>query len=93
MIVLFLSPEQSCCTFAPRDCQDVMDSGTNESGIYTITLEGTGTSFDVYCDLAGDSAGWIVSLISFGIFTMIIKCYVIFIPWVVHLYVEIIHEL
>ena len=58
-----LQTETGCCTYASRDCQDVMDSGSTESGVYPVTPEGTNVTFDVYCDLSTDGGGWLVSIL------------------------------
>ena len=44
-----------------HDCQDVMDMGFTESNVYHVTPAGTFRGFDVYCDMATDNGGWIVS--------------------------------
>ena len=48
--------------YEPRDCDDVRQSGSTESGVYSVTPEGTYISFDVYCDMGPGIESWLVSL-------------------------------
>ncbi|GFT54069.1 techylectin-5A [Nephila pilipes] len=50
----------------PMDCQEVMDNGNTESGVYTIwprSRERKCQSIDVYCDMETAGGGWTVSVI------------------------------
>ena len=58
---LFISASPGCCLYEPRDCEDVRQSGSTESGVYSVTPEGTYTSFDVYCDMGPGNEIWLVS--------------------------------
>ena len=62
MVYYFNIAFPGCCTYEPRDCEDVRQSGSTESGVYSVTPEGTYTSFDVYCDMAPDNESWLVSI-------------------------------
>ena len=57
---LFASAYLGCCLYEPRDCDDVRQSGSTESGVYSVTPEGTYTSFDVYCDMGPGNESWLV---------------------------------
>ncbi|CAL1270630.1 unnamed protein product [Larinioides sclopetarius] len=49
-----------------RDCSEILTSGHNESGVYTIWTEEsftTGKSLKVYCDMETDKGGWTVILV------------------------------
>ena len=52
-----------CCFYEPRDCDDVRESGEKESGVYSVTPEGTFTSFNVYCDMSMENETWLVSVL------------------------------
>ena len=58
---LFIIAYPGCCIYEPRDCDDVRQSGSTESGVYSVTPEGTYTSFDVYCDMTSGNESWLVS--------------------------------
>lgn len=46
----------------PRDCSQTLLNGDTLSGIYTIYLGGDESQpIQVYCDMATDGGGWIVS--------------------------------
>ena len=62
---LFISAYPGCCLYEPRDCDDVRQSGSTESGVYSVTPEGTYTSYDVYCDMGPGNESWLVSLSPF----------------------------
>ncbi|GBN80959.1 Techylectin-5A, partial [Araneus ventricosus] len=47
----------------PKDCSDILASGRNKSGIYTIWTEESSTTrkqLRVYCDMETDDGGWTV---------------------------------
>lgn len=46
----------------PRDCSQALLNGETSSGLYTIYLKGEESQpVQVYCDMATDGGGWIVS--------------------------------
>ncbi|XP_062602140.1 techylectin-5A-like, partial [Saccostrea cucullata] len=51
--------KDTCNTFIPKDCQDLLLRGYRESKVYTI-YPNNGTWFQVYCDQETDGGGWTV---------------------------------
>ncbi|XP_071836241.1 uncharacterized protein [Apostichopus japonicus] len=48
------------CTRPPKDCQEIYDDGSRDSGIYRIKPTGwTSEAFEVYCNMT-DGGGWTV---------------------------------
>lgn len=46
----------------PRDCSQTLLNGDTSSGLYTVYLGGDESQpIQVYCDMATDGGGWIVS--------------------------------
>ncbi|PIK39911.1 putative ficolin-2-like [Apostichopus japonicus] len=46
------------CTRPPKDCQEIYDDGSRDSGIYRIKPTGwTSDAFEVYCNMT-DGGGW-----------------------------------
>ncbi|XP_072023104.1 microfibril-associated glycoprotein 4-like [Amphiura filiformis] len=53
------SPPSAILLHIIRDCFDLVSNGNYPSGIYTITPS-DGLSFQVYCDMSTENAGWTV---------------------------------
>ena len=47
-----------------QDCQELRKFGFYKSGVYHVTPDGTWKGLDVYCDMATDGGGWLVSYYS-----------------------------
>ena len=43
-----------------KDCDDVLQSGYNKSGMYAIYLVEERKFVSVYCDMETDGGGWLV---------------------------------
>ena len=64
IFIAFFTSE--CCSYAARDCYDVLDKRERLPGVFSVTPEGTRTSFDVYCDVGG----WLVGLLLISVFNL-----------------------
>lgn len=43
-----------------RDCQNIMNNGDTNSGVYEIHPVGSSNKIQVYCDMDTDEGGWLL---------------------------------
>lgn len=48
--------------FLASDCQEMLESGFQTSGVYIIRLRGTREDVSVYCDMNSVGEGWTVGI-------------------------------